>query len=268
MLEERRSGRLVAWGNAWFAGLTSLDEAADHVCATDYPHRVLGIPGEPDPVGLTVALGRLRGLGARGLRLALPAPGDPLGLPGPAGFNELATSSGEAVIAVGAEPALGLLPEVTGYGPEGDRGFEVRWRVYRINPGRGHDLPSLAEAERELTEALHAVTEELGRLDVARWRPEAASAIEAIRGHGRTDDGGLAPGYPARAHRVLALAQRLGAIAELARADDGAAVSAGEMAHRTALLRPLERSSRRAQLAAYNAVAEPSREGERRSGDR
>jgi hypothetical protein len=263
MFDERRSGRLVAWGNAWFAGLTSLDEAASHTCGTDYPHRVTAIPEEDAPVGLTVALGRLRGLGASGLRLALPVPGDPLGLPGPAGFNELATEAGEAVLTVGGTEPLGLVPEVTAYGPAGDRGVEVLWRVHPVWAARNNDLPSLAEAERELTEALRDTTEALTRMDVARWRPEAAEAIQAIRGHGGDDDGGLAPGYPARAHRVLALAQRLGAITALAQGGAGAAVSATETAARAAVLRPLERSSRRAQLAAYNAVAEPSREGER-----
>jgi hypothetical protein len=262
MLDERRSGRLVAWGNAWFAGHTSLDEAAARTCGTDFPHRVTGLPGEDAPVGLTVALGRLRGLGANGLRLALPVPGDPLGLPGPPPFNELATEAAEAVLcASGAEP-LGLVPEVRTYGPEGDRGVEVLWRVHPVNPGRGVDVPALAEAERKLADALRSTTDALAQMDVARWRPEAAAAIDAIRSHGRDADGGLAPGYPARAHRVLALAQRLGAITALAHGDAGAAVSATEMAARAAVLRPLERSSRRAQLAAYNAIGEPSREGE------
>jgi hypothetical protein len=263
MFDERRSGRLVAWGNAWFAGHTSLDEAASRVCHSDYPHRVTGLPAEDSPVGLTVALGRLRGMGAGGLRLALPVPGDPLGLPGPPGFNELATEAGEAVLTAGGTEPMGLLPEITAYGPEGDRGVEVLWRVYPVDPARLTDVPSLAEAERELTEALRDTIEELTRMDVARWRPEAAEAIQAIREHGRDADGGLAPGYPARAHRVLALAQRLGAITALARTDAGAACSATEMAARSAVLRPLERSSRRAQLAAYNAISEPSRESER-----
>ncbi|GAA4940497.1 hypothetical protein GCM10023238_02730 [Streptomyces heliomycini] len=38
-------------------------------------------------MGLTLALGRLRALGASGLRVALPAPGHPLGLSGPPEFN-------------------------------------------------------------------------------------------------------------------------------------------------------------------------------------
>ena len=43
-------------------------------------HRVEGLPGESGPVGLTLALGRLRALGVTGLRVSLPQPGHPLGL--------------------------------------------------------------------------------------------------------------------------------------------------------------------------------------------
>ena len=83
MLSEPRSGRLAAWGNALLAGLVSPDDAAAAIVEDDASHRVEGLPGEPGPVGLTFALGRLRALGTSGLRVALPAPGHPLGLSGP-----------------------------------------------------------------------------------------------------------------------------------------------------------------------------------------
>ena len=52
MLSEHRSGRLVAWGNAWLAGHTSLDSAAEQVRTDgDEPHRVSGVPGEDGEVG-------------------------------------------------------------------------------------------------------------------------------------------------------------------------------------------------------------------------
>ncbi|NBM19838.1 hypothetical protein GUY61_30590, partial [Streptomyces sp. GC420] len=78
MLMEPRSGLLAAWGNALLAGLVSPDEAASRIAGDDAVHRVEGLPGETRPVGLTLALGRLRALGATGLRVALPAPGHPL----------------------------------------------------------------------------------------------------------------------------------------------------------------------------------------------
>jgi hypothetical protein len=63
---------------------------------------------------------------------------------------------------------------------------------------------------------------------------------------------------------VLGLARRIGALVELATAGEhGAAVSASQMAARAELLRPVERTARRARVAAYNAFVE---EAERRRG--
>jgi hypothetical protein len=263
-----RSGRFVAWGNAVLAGEVSPDTAAERVCGRDRPHRVACArwpaaadsagPGPAflpagEPASLPVVLARLRAGGVRGLQLALPVPGDPLGLPGPARFNELATAAGEAVLTVGAHPR-GLLPEVVAEDPDGPAGVQVVWRVHPVAARAVLDLPSLAEAERDLTEAVRSATRALAALDVARWRPEAADAITAIRAH--SDAEGLAPGYPARAHLVLALAQRIGAITALAAGDPGAAVSAGEIRARAENLAPLERAARLAQVAAFNAVLE------------
>lgn len=63
MLFEPRSGRLAAWGNALLAGLVSPDEAVLSIVGEDAVHRVEGLPGETGPVGLTLALGRMRALG-------------------------------------------------------------------------------------------------------------------------------------------------------------------------------------------------------------
>lgn len=75
MLSEPRSGLLAAWGNALLAGLVSPDDAALAIVGEDAVHRVEGVPGETGPVGLTLALGRLRALGVTGFRVALPALG-------------------------------------------------------------------------------------------------------------------------------------------------------------------------------------------------
>ncbi|MEY9927784.1 hypothetical protein ABH926_002418 [Catenulispora sp. GP43] len=255
MLSEHRSGRLVAWGNAWLAGHTSLDSAAEQVRADgDEPHRVAGVPGEDGEVGWTVALGRLRAAGVTGLRLALPRPGDPLGLKGPAAFNQAAIAAGEAVLTDGT--ALGIVPSVDGYGPAGDRGHAVRWTVTAV-PDGAPATPTLSEAERELNAALREAAEELARLDVARWRPELAESLAAIRGHGRAPEAVLAPGYPPRAVKVLTQAQRLAAIADLAGQDEGGSVTALESRLRASALVGLERVTRRAQLAAYHSILEP-----------
>lgn len=260
MLSEPRSGLLAAWGNALLAGFVSPDDAALAIVGPDAVHRVAGLPGEPGPVGLTLALGRLRALGVSGYRVALPAPGHPLGLSGPPDFNARALEAEEAVVASGAP--YGLVPEVSAVGPEGDLHVEVLWHCLPVREAPPADVPSLGEAERELAEALRDATEVLSRLDVAASGPVAEAALDAYRARAERGREVLAPGYPPRAVRVLELAQRVGLLVTLAREHGhGGAVSASEMAARGEALRPVERVSRRAQVAAYNAYVEELERG-------
>ncbi|MFR0356512.1 hypothetical protein [Streptomyces sediminimaris] len=262
MLSEPRSGRLAAWGNALFAGLVSPDDAVLTIVGDDAVHRMEGLPGESGPVGLTLALGRLRALGVTGLRVALPAPGHPLGLSGPPEFNARAMEAGEAVLCYGAP--FGLVPEVHGAGPEGDVHVEVVWHCLPVREAPPADVPSLGEAERELAEALREATEALSRLDVAASGPVAEAAIDAYRSRAERGQEVLAPGYPQRAVRVLELARRIGLLVSLARENGhGGAVSSAEMAARAEALRPVERVGRRAQVAAYNSVVEERERGAR-----
>ncbi|GAA1609225.1 hypothetical protein GCM10009733_001800 [Nonomuraea maheshkhaliensis] len=226
---------LVAWGNAWLSGHVGLDEAADHVEAA-------GGPVVAGDVPLRKYLANLRGGGLREVRLALPAPGDPLGLSGPASFNSAAVDAGQAVIAVLGDRNLGLVPV-----PDlrGSSYVGVRLEIHDAGPVR-HDLPTLSEAERELSDAIRAATEALTSVDgPAQDRPE------------RTPRGGeLAPGYPGRAHRVSALATRLAAVLRLAH-ERG--LTSGQVAARAAALRELDRAVRRALVAAHHAIFEPVR---------
>ncbi|MFF3505193.1 hypothetical protein [Streptomyces sp. NPDC003247] len=262
MLSEPRSGRLAAWGNALLSGFVSPDDAVHAIVGADAVHRVAGLPGEASPVGLTLALGRLRALGVRGFRVALPASGHPLGLSGPPEFNARALEAEEAVICHGS--ALGLVPEVSEAGPEGDVHVEVVWRCLAVREAPPADVPSLGEAERELAEALRDATAVLSRLDVAGSGPVAEAAIDAYRARSERGREVLAPGYPPRAVRVLELAQRVGLLVSLAlERGHGGAVSASEMAARGEALRPVERTARRAQVAAYNAYVEELERGVR-----
>ncbi|WP_354642850.1 hypothetical protein [Kitasatospora camelliae] len=261
--DEPRSGRLAAWGNALLSGLASPDDAAAAVLGADESHRVTGLPGDAEGElhGLTWALGRLRVLGVKGLRLALPTAGHPLGLTGPAEFNGAAMASGEAVLAVGVP--LGLVPEVEVFGPAGDRSATVLWRCRTVNDAPPADVPSLHEAERELADGLREATVLLSRLDVAGAGPQALRALDAYRRRGHAEL--LAPGYPPRAVRVLESARHVAALLAIASGgpggagggvEHGAAVSASEMAARREVLAPLGRTARRAQVAAYNALVD------------
>jgi hypothetical protein len=260
MLDEPRSGRLAAWGNALLAGLASPDDVAQRITAEDAVHRISGLPGEHAPVGLTLGLGRLRALGVTGLRLALPVAGHPLGLSGPPEFNARAMAAGQAVLTVGGA-WLGLVPEVHEAGPAGDVHVDVEWQCLPVRDAPPADVPSLGEAERELAEALRDATEALAQLDVAAAGPAAQAALDAYRARSERGREVLAPGYPPRAVRVLALAQRVATLVDIAADGHGGAVSASQIAARAELLRPVERTARRAQVAAYNAYVEERERG-------
>jgi hypothetical protein len=212
-----------------------LDEAADHVEATGGP----AVAGE---VPLRKYLANLRAGGLRELRLALPAPGDPLGLSGPASFNSAAVDAGQAAIAVLDGHNLGLVPAPD---RRGSSYVGVRLEVHESGSVR-HDLPSLAEAERELSDAIRAATETLSSVaGPAQGRPDLAP-----------QGGDLAPGYPARAHRVSTLAARLATVLRLA---DDRGLTSGQITARAAALRELDRAVRRALVAAHHAIFEPIR---------
>lgn len=258
VFDEPRSGRFVAWGNAWLGGFTSPDQAAEGVRGRDDRHLVEGVDGA-EGAGITLALGRLRAQGVTGLRLALPAPGHPLGLTGPARFNERALGAGEAVLTVGGPgDGVGLLPEVVRHGTVGDELVRVVWRAAPVDPGIPADVPQLRDAERELAAGLRETTELLLRLDVAGGSAAVQRGLEAYRKRRPLEL--LAPGYQPAAVRVLESARQVRALLALAATSEGAAVSAGEMAAREGALRPLTRAARRATVAAYNALVDEPRD--------
>ncbi len=231
-----RSATLACWFNAWLGGRCSLDDARDAIVGADAAHDVLNIDDEPVP--LVLALGHLRKRGTRLATLSLPIPGDLVGLAGPPRFNALALGAGECVVLEGA--GLGLVPDVVGRG--------VTWRADVATEVR--TIPDLAEADRQLKEMLLESSARLADLDVARWRPEAAEGLQALR---EVRPAPLAPGQSPRAQRVAALGLRCQAIAELGLDDDGAAVSAFEAAERRDALLRLSRSARHALVAACSA---------------
>jgi hypothetical protein len=232
------------------------------VTGEDEPHQVEAAGGGPARLssggGVPELLAALAALGVTGLRVVLPRPGDILGLPGPPDFNRAALGAGECVL---TEPlpdgsAWGLVPEITAFGSQWEPGTMVTWRVHGIRPRRVTDIGGLAEAERELREALRTAAETLTELEVSRWRDDAADRIAALRGGGLPASA-LPPTAPQRSAAVLATALRVGAIIELAAEDDGGAVSLHEAQARRQTLRGLDRITRRAVTAAVNALLEP-----------
>jgi hypothetical protein len=247
----RRSTRLVTWVRAWRAGLVPYDEVAPEI-AGDEEQLVADAPGTWTDLPLAEALRVFSKLHPDEIRLVLPAPGDPRGLPGPGAFSGAALVAEECVIA----GVLGLVPEVRRHvSGSGDEFETVLWRCYPVPsaPPTAHaGEVGPAEAEAELSAALTEATGTLARLDVARWRPELAGALAALR---RPDFAGdLPPGYDARARRLFARASMLDRVLALAGEDaPGGAVNSFEAQHRDAALRPLLSACRRALVAACNA---------------
>ncbi|TYK50799.1 hypothetical protein [Actinomadura decatromicini] len=247
---------LAAWGNAWLTGHVGLDEAVDAVEKTAGPQILRGASANghgPAEAPLRGALGDLRVAGMAALRLALPEPGDPLGLTGPAAFNRAAIDAGAAVVAVFGDRAVGLVPADD---LRGSSYVGICWTACdaaRAEP----DVPSLADADRQLALAMRDATEALLTVDdFAGVPPEIADALAALRDPDRGDHP-LAPGYPARAHRVAALAGRLSLVVDLARRMDDRGLGADQMRRRGEALRLLDRAVRRALVAACNSAFDP-----------
>lgn len=216
------SGVAAWWGSAWLAGRVPTDDVLDHA-AFDVE-----------------LLAQVRGSGATTLGLALPVPGDLLGLGGPPDFNASALAAGQAVV---TDAGLGLVPT--------EHEGLVLWTAH---PAARRQLPDVGEADRTLRADLVTCADRLAALGVARWRPEVADLVLEL---GRPTAVEAPPGTPARCVGLAVRGVRCARIVQLALADDGGAVSAAEMEARRDALWPLERAARRALVAACSPEVWP-----------
>jgi hypothetical protein len=244
----------VAWVRAWRAGIVPFDELADEI-AGDEEHLVADAPGTWRDVPLKDGLPAFARLHPDDIRLVLPAPGDPRGLPGPGPLTGAALVTGEAVVT----SEFGLVPEVRRHTSGSGVEFEtVLWQAHPVPAdgfNRGFQIGP-AEAEAELTAALAEATTQLTRLDVAQWRPELAGALAALRRPESTAT--LPPGFDPRARRLFARASILDQVLALAEHNaPGGAVNGYEAQQRDAALRPLTAACRRALAAACNSPLQP-----------
>jgi hypothetical protein len=226
------SARLAWWGSAWLRGAVVTDLVLDAVLLDDATHVVAGLPGVDGSVPLTRALAELRVSGVRSLGLALPEPGDPVGIGGPRAFGSAAMEAGEAVVA----GDVGLVPRRVG--------AAVEWTAY---DAWARQVVDVGEADRGLRRGLQEAAGALAALDVARWRPEAADALMNLHHAPRLAP---PPGTPERCVDLAARALQAWAIVDLALEDEGGAVSAAEAAGRRAALQPLSAAARRGLVAA------------------
>lgn len=254
-----RSVVLALWVAAAGSGSDPVLRAVRAVEGDDEPHTVTGaLPlssGGTDEGATT--LDHLVGAWVTGARTAaavLPAPGDVAGLaPQVAGA---AAEAGECVVVHRDGAAWCAVPEVVEFGSVHERGHMVTWHVSEV-PDWRLSVPgvvgTLPEAERAMREALVEITNALDALDVARWRPDAAEAVAALRSP-TPPAWPLPTGLDQRALRVLASAQRMRAVALIAGTDDGGAVNLWQADQRGAALRHLDRAARHAMTAATLAA--------------
>jgi hypothetical protein len=222
-----RSALLATWLDAVRLGHTGPAELAEAVRGDDPRHLVAGLPGRE-----VAELHELPGLVPGPVSLALPVPGDPLGLGGPAPFNHVAMEVGEALV-VGS---TGLVPH-----------HDARTVVWQAQPADPAPWVDERESASELKLTLSTVTRRLVDLDVASWQPDIPDLLINLRHRSPLP---LPPGTDARRAESVERAVLCLDILELARSGEGGAVSAYEMDRRRAALDDLDRAARRALVGA------------------
>ncbi|MCU1600455.1 MAG: hypothetical protein JWO22_1164 [Frankiales bacterium] len=251
-----RSALLACWTTAWLAGEASLPDLVERVAAHDGEHTVTGL--WVDDLELEQGVARLRAEGVARVRLVLPAPGDPLGLPGPGPFTTAALAAGEGVLALRADASgYGLVPALTNHGSALDGTVTtVQWATYPVLVAGPDQGPFLHEAEHDLRVGVMEAARAMADLDVARWNPEIGDALDDLRRESRRgiDEDELPSSWPARARDVLVRSRQLAALISLAQQDLGGSIDAREADARAKVLRDLAKVVRRARVAAYNAA--------------
>lgn len=188
------SVRLALWATAAYAGRLSLEEV---------PGRAM--PEVDHATGLPGPLPLWRDLGEQVVLVALPRPGDLGGMPRASTDVVAAATAAEEVVFV---PGVGaaMVPTVTTFGPEGDRGTAVEWTAYDADPVPTHRLEALAlpEIELRLRQDLAELTTRLDEVEAKPLSPELRRA--RAEGPATAQLWGLPGGLPPRALNVIRLA--------------------------------------------------------------
>lgn len=234
-----RSAALTLWLNACLKGAVGPDDFAVAVRAEDPQHLVTAWPGADSALRLEELPAAVQALGEPSVRLAVPAAGDPVGLAGPASFNASAVDLGEAVLLVGRTATVGLVPEL-----------DARTVLWAASNAETPQVLDPFEASRTLRQVLLTATAELVRLDVASWQPEIPDLLLNLHHRPELD---LPPGSSAELVETLERATLCLDVVELARSEDGGAITAYEVSARARCLTELDHAARRALVAFCSA---------------
>lgn len=178
-----RAAHLALWLAACVQGRVSPDDFIDHVRGED-PRHLVDV-GEDSPGGLLelVALARRSSF----VGVAVPAPGDPVGLAGPAAFNHEALAAGSALLFRG--PDRGVVPLE-----------DARTLVWRVLPASVPPPLDPAECDRQLRATLTTTATALAEAEVSRWAPEIP---DLLLNAGHRDPLDLPPGCVGRRREAL-----------------------------------------------------------------
>lgn len=171
-------------------------------------------------------------------------------------FRDVALDAEESVLVTVGGRRLALVPVAEEFGSAFEPGYRVTWQLFEIEPWERALLGvvgDIAEADREMRQALVEATEVLSRLDVAKWRPDQADDLARLRRRRLTEET-LPSGLDPRRVRMAQTAIQLLTIVELAGGDDGGAVTSWEAGQRMGALRNISAVARRALTAATFTV--------------
>lgn len=222
-----RAASLALWLNAWLDGAASPDDVRVAL-GDDLRHVFLGLGSSP--LAWVEALGAIRQLGSR-VTLALPAPGDPVGLAGPPRFNTSAIEHGQALLL----PSVGL-----GFIPV-QIGGAIEWHGQAANAPMELDA---REARQRLRQELRETTEELVELQIASWNSDIPDLL-MNRAHASLVPQALAPAD----REALASAELCLEIVGAARDVEPGAISARDYSRFEAAMRRLDAAARRVLVA-------------------
>lgn len=230
--------------------LGSVTAAARAITGTDEPHVAVLGRAQLNLPALFAQWAPVRACAA-----TCPAPGAPAGAP--ASVSAYAVEAGECLVVAARQGTWAAVPRVSAFGSAIEPGARVSWLVVEAPDAHRHlvaEVGTLTDARTGLARATHTATEALTRLDLARWRPEAAARVADLASS-HLPDWPLPAQVAAERVELLARAARLLAIVDLAReADPG--VTSWQSDQRLAALREVEQASRRAVAAATVYVEE------------
>ncbi len=240
MPELPASVRVALWATHAWSGAVALDEAVRRA-----------LPDVDHTEGVLDQLTVWHDLGEAAVLVALPAPGDTVGLPGcgPVAAAD-AVDAGEALFVA----ALGglLVPHHSTYGSAGARAHRIDWMTHDADPVPPHRIEALepSQLERHLRRRMLAAIDELDTVGGTPWADDVARDVAEER---LGTDWALPPTLGDRARKVIVLAGSLSVATSVGMQASGALTSAHD-ARRTEALRSLHRDVERTLADATNAA--------------